>query len=109
MSSGVHSTFGSYRSILICLSFTDIVVTRYLRLIATAILYAWLYNSSGGSLFLVMVAHAAYDITVPVMPEVGDGPILVALSEVAAAMIVVLVTDRRTLTSRRAPVQAIGA
>ncbi|MGZ6392310.1 MAG: CPBP family intramembrane glutamic endopeptidase [Ktedonobacterales bacterium] len=33
------------------------VVQTYVRLIATAILYAWLYNSTHGSLFLVMVAQ----------------------------------------------------
>jgi membrane protease YdiL (CAAX protease family) len=92
-----------------CLSLTDVVVTQYLRLLATAVLYAWLYNSSGGSLFLVMVAHGAYDVTVPLMPEVGGGPIIIALSEAALAIIVVLMTDRRTLTFRRVEAQASGA
>lgn len=83
-----------------CLTLTDIVVTQYLRLIATAVLYAWLYNSSGGSLFLVMVAHAAHNFTVQLMPQAGGGPILIALSYVAAAILVVLLTDARTLTHR---------
>jgi uncharacterized protein len=92
-----------------CLSLTDVIVTQYLRMIAMAVIYAWLYNSSGGSLFLVMVAHAAYDLTVPLMPEVGGGPIVIALSEVAAAVIVVLLTNRRTLTLRRMEAQATEA
>ena len=31
----------------------------YLRLISTAVLYAWLYNSTGGSLLVVLVAHGS--------------------------------------------------
>jgi len=92
-----------------CLSLTDIVVTQYLRLIATAVLYAWLYNSSGGSLFLVMVAHAAHNVTVDLLPQVGGSAIIVALSYVAAAVIVVLLTDARTLTRRSTGAQVAGA
>lgn len=92
-----------------CLSLTDVLVTQYLRLIATAVIYTWLYNSSGGSLFLVMLAHGTYDVTVPLMPQVGGGPIPVALSEVALAIIVILMTHARTLTRRRVETQAAGA
>jgi membrane protease YdiL (CAAX protease family) len=81
-----------------CLSLTDVIVTQYLRLIATAVIYAWLYNSAKGSLFLVMVAHAAHNITVDLMPMVGGSAVIVAWSYVAVAIVVILITDSRTLT-----------
>jgi membrane protease YdiL (CAAX protease family) len=81
-----------------CLSLTDVIVTQYLRLIATAVIYAWLYNNTKGSLFLVMVAHAAHNITVDLMPMVGGSAVIVAWSYVAVAIVVILITDSRTLT-----------
>jgi membrane protease YdiL (CAAX protease family) len=81
-----------------CMSLTDVIVTQYLRLIATAVIYAWIYNSTKGSLFLVMVAHAAHNITVDLMPEVGGSAVIVALSYVAVAIAVALMTDPQTLT-----------
>jgi uncharacterized protein len=81
-----------------CMSLTDVMVTQYLRLIATAVIYAWIYNSTKGSLFLVMVAHAAHNITVDLMPQVGGSAVIVALSYVGVAVVVVLMTDPRTLT-----------
>ncbi len=83
-----------------CLSLTEVLVTQYLRLIATAVIYALIYNSTKGSLFLVMVAHAAHNITVDLMPMVGGSAVIVALSYVAVAIVVVLMTDRQTLTRR---------
>ena len=74
------------------------IVTQYLRLIATAVIYAWIYNSTKGSLFLVMVAHAAHNITVDLMPMVGGSAAIVAWSYVAVAIVVILITDSRTLT-----------
>jgi membrane protease YdiL (CAAX protease family) len=81
-----------------CMSLTDVIVTQYLRLIATAVIYAWIYNSTKGSLFLVMVAHAAHNITVDLMPEVGGSAVIVALSYVAVAIAVALMTGPQTLT-----------
>jgi membrane protease YdiL (CAAX protease family) len=81
-----------------CLSLTEVLVTQYFRLIATAVIYAWIYNSTKGSLFLVMVAHAAHNITVDLMPQVGGSAVIVAWSYVAVAIVVVLMTDPRTLT-----------
>ena len=83
-----------------CLSLTDVVVTQYLRLIGTAVIYGWLYNSSNGSLFLVMLAHAAHNLTVDLMPQVGGSSVIVALSYVAVAVVVALLTDPRTLKFR---------
>jgi membrane protease YdiL (CAAX protease family) len=84
-----------------CLSLKDVMVTQYLRLIATAVIYAWIYNGTNGSLFLVMVAHAAHNFTVDLMPQVGGSPVIIALSYVAVAILVVLMTDPRTLGGRR--------
>ncbi len=81
-----------------CMSLTEVLVTQYFRLIATAVIYAWIYNSTKGSLFLVMVAHAAHNITVDLMPQVGGSAVIVALSYVAVAIVVAFMTDPRTLT-----------
>jgi hypothetical protein len=82
------------------MSLSDVLVTQYLRLIATAVIYAWIYNSTKGSLFVVMVAHAAHNLTVGLMPMVGGSAVIVALSYAAVAVVVVLMTDPRTLTFR---------
>jgi membrane protease YdiL (CAAX protease family) len=84
------------------ISLADVVVTQYLRLMATAIIYRWIYNSTKGSLSIVMLTHAAYNFTVDLMLQVGGSPVIVALTYVAVAIIVVLLTDPRTLTRVRA-------
>jgi hypothetical protein len=81
-----------------CLSLTDVIVTQYLRLIATAVIYGWIYNSTKGSLFLVMLAHTRHNIWTNLMPNVGGRPVIVALSYVVVAIIVVLMTNPGTLT-----------
>jgi hypothetical protein len=50
------------------------------------------------SLLVVMVAHAAHNITVDLVPMVGGSAVIVALSYVVVAIIVVLMTDPQTLT-----------
>ena len=80
-----------------CLSLTDVLVTQYLRLIATAVVYGWMYNSTKGSLLLVMLAHAGHNLWTNLLPAVGGRPAIVALSYVAVAVVVVLMTDPRTL------------
>jgi hypothetical protein len=49
-----------------------------------------------------MVAHAAHNITVGLMPQVGGSAVVVAWSYVAVAIVVVLMTDPQTLTARTA-------
>jgi CAAX protease family protein len=66
-----------------------------LRMVATAILYGWLYIRTGGSLPVVMLAHAGHNIAVDVLPfadapEGGGFPltiisILYALASLPAA------------------------
>jgi len=81
------------------------VAQTYIRLISTAVIYAWIYNSTGGSLPAVMVAHAAHNIDSGFIPGASIdpthlGPLLGALWYVAAAIVIVLATNRGTLTRR---------
>jgi membrane protease YdiL (CAAX protease family) len=81
------------------------VAQTYIRLISTAVIYAWIYNSTRGSLPAVMVAHAAHNIVSSFIPGASVdpthlGPLLGSLCYAAAAIIVVLATNRETLTRR---------
>ena len=82
-------------------SWTDFPQT-YLRLTSTAILYAWLFNSTRGSLLLVLVAHGAYNIDNSIVgtpaSDIHTIPIIVASLHALAAIIVVAATNPRTLT-----------
>ena len=83
------------------LTVSDLAQT-YIRLISTAIIYAWIYNSTNGSLFLVMVAHAGHNIATYLVPIPAAGaqvvPVIVALLYLAAATAVVLIAGPRTLS-----------
>ncbi|HEV3136358.1 MAG TPA: type II CAAX endopeptidase family protein [Pirellulales bacterium] len=78
------------------------LVQTYLRLISTSILYAWLFNSTNGSLVLMMVAHAGHNLAIDFVPMPEKGApvvaLIVAFLYMAAALAVVLSTDPRTLT-----------
>ncbi len=72
----------------------------YIRLISTSIIYAWMYNSTRGSLFLVMVAHAGHNIAATVIGVPSNGvyqQLIVALLYLLAAIAVVLATDVQSL------------
>lgn len=85
-------------------NWTDFPQT-YLRLTSTAVLYAWLFNSTRGSLLLVLLAHGAFNIDNSIVQtpasDVHTIPIIVAILHGVAALGVVLATDPRTLTWRR--------
>ena len=85
---------------------TPDLVQTYIRLISTAIIYAWIYNSTNGSLFLVMVAHAGHNLATEMVGTPAEGsqivPLLIALLYLTVALVVVLVTDPRTLSRRNA-------
>lgn len=70
-----------------------IALETYARLIATSVIYAWIFNATGGSLLLVMLAHAGHNIAVRVVaPPPGsdtDLPLLVAALYVVVAILVV--------------------
>jgi membrane protease YdiL (CAAX protease family) len=66
-------------------AFLDGAPRSLLRMVATAILYAWLYIRTGGSLPVVMLAHAGHNIAVDVLsfsdaPEGGGFPLTVISS-----------------------------
>lgn len=79
-----------------------------MRLIGTAVIYAWIYNSTGGSLLAVMVAHAGHNIGTSFIPDPPNDPahlkpIIDAVLYAVVAVVVVLATNRRTLTARLLP------
>jgi uncharacterized protein len=83
-------------------TWSDVVLT-FVRLIATSIVYAWIYNGTQGSLLIVMLAHAGHNLAVrfvPVADSVQHGDPIVAMLYVLAAIVVVLATRSRWL---RAP------
>lgn len=67
------------------------LLAGYLRLISTAVLYGWLYNATG-SLLIVMVAHAAHNVAVTVIPTPegshGLWHLVLALGYVVVAVVV---------------------
>jgi membrane protease YdiL (CAAX protease family) len=81
---------------------TDIVAT-YLRLTSTAVIYAWIYNSTNGSLLIVMIAHLGHNLAVSLIPTPADGGqqhLITALLYLVAATVIVFTTDARTLCVR---------
>lgn len=85
-----------------------IVVETYIRLIGTSVVYAWIFNGSGGSVLLAMLAHAGHNIAnrIVVTPPDGasDVPLIVAvLYALAATLLAVFASDRLRASPRRAP------
>lgn len=73
------------------------------RLIAMSVVFAWMFNSTQGSLLAVMLAHAGYNLGIRLVPSVtGDhaDPFAIALLVLAAVLIGVVYGARRL--SRRA-------
>jgi membrane protease YdiL (CAAX protease family) len=77
--------------------------------IALSLLLTWVYNSTDRSLLLVSIAHASVNVwmanlwgrAVAALPSTAGGPdpaILYAAALTVAAVLLVLCTDRRTLT-----------
>jgi len=50
-------------------------IQTYVRLIGTAVIYAWIYNSTGGSLLAVMIAHAGHNIGTSFIPDPPNDPV----------------------------------
>jgi membrane protease YdiL (CAAX protease family) len=88
---------------------TDAAAT-YVRLTSTAVIYAWMYNSTHGSLFIAMIAHLGHNLAASLIPTPSDGGqqhLITALLYFVAATIVILTTDARTLRAR-APIGLIS-
>ncbi len=67
------------------------------RLMAMSILFAWLFNSAQGSLWIVMLAHAGYNLGIRLVPSVtGDhaDPFVVGVFAVAALVVAVMTGPR---------------
>jgi membrane protease YdiL (CAAX protease family) len=82
---------------------TSDVVQTYVRLVGTAVIYAWIYNSTGGSLLAVMVAHAGHNIGTSFIPDPSNDPnhlkpLIDAVLYAVVAIAVIVATNRRTLT-----------
>ena len=73
----------------------------FIRLISTSIVYAWLFNSTRGSLLIVMLAHAGHNLAVRFVPLAGSvqhgDPIVTGLY-VLAAVVVLVSTGSRWLS-----------
>lgn len=83
---------------------TDAVAT-YVRLISTAIVYAWMYNSTNGSLLIAMLAHLGHNLAASLIPTLADGGrqhLIIALTYLVVAVVVVLMTQQRTLRRPKA-------
>ena len=52
-------------------TWSDAILT-FVRLISTSIVYAWLFNSTRGSLLIVMLAHAGHNLAVRFVPLAGS-------------------------------------
>jgi membrane protease YdiL (CAAX protease family) len=66
----------------------------YVRLISTAVIYGWIYARTGGSLLLVMLAHAGHNIAVNLLPSAilstDAVPLLIAVLYAAVAVTLVV-------------------
>jgi membrane protease YdiL (CAAX protease family) len=86
---------------------SDLIQT-FVRLMATAVIYAWIYNSTNGSLLAVMIAHAGHNIWTAFIPGPPDdpahvSPIIGAALYALVALVVVAFTNWHTLTRNRGP------
>lgn len=83
---------------------TDAAAT-YIRLTSTAVIYAWMYNSTNSSLFLAMIAHMGHNLAASLIPtpaDQGQQHLITALLYFVAAVIVIFTTNARTLRRKSA-------
>jgi membrane protease YdiL (CAAX protease family) len=81
---------------------TDALAT-YVRLTSTAVIYAWMYNSTNGSLLVTMIAHFGHNLSASLIPtpaDAGQQHLITALLYFIAAMIVVSIGSAHTLRTR---------
>jgi membrane protease YdiL (CAAX protease family) len=81
------------------------MMATYIRLTSTAVIYAWMYNSTRGSLFIAMIAHLGHNLAASLIPTSADGGgqhLIIALLYFVAATSLIFTTDAGTLR-RRSP------
>lgn len=82
-----------------------VLISTYVRMVSTAVVYAWLYNSTGGSLPVVMLAHLGHNLAVQFVGGADEAELVIAVLYFLVAAAVVLVTQGRLrsprLTARR--------
>jgi membrane protease YdiL (CAAX protease family) len=74
--------------------------------VSTAIVYAWMYNSTNGSLFIAMLAHLGHNLAaslIPIPPDGGRQHLIIALTYFVVAVVVVLSTQPQTLCRTQVP------
>jgi membrane protease YdiL (CAAX protease family) len=77
-------------------------VQSYVRLISTAVIYAWVYNRTGGSVLLVMLAHAGHNIAIDLMPPANDTVgLVIAFAHLAIAAVIIRVVGPDLGASQR--------
>jgi membrane protease YdiL (CAAX protease family) len=81
-----------------------IVPTFTLGILAGSILLAWLYRASGGSVFIVAVWHATYNLVAGTAAAHGLVAAVVSTGVMVWAVVIVIVEIRRTIKARRRPV-----
>ena len=80
------------------------IALTFVRLTATSVVYAWLLNSTRGSLLIVMLAHAGHNIAVqvvPLPPGTQQGDPVTAILYLVAAVVVVFVYGAKWLSKTR--------
>jgi uncharacterized protein len=85
---------------------TDAVAT-YIRLTSTSIVYAWMYNSTDGSLLIAMLSHLGHNLAASFVltpPDGGGQHLIVSFAYLLVAVVVLLMTEPRTLRRRASPV-----
>jgi membrane protease YdiL (CAAX protease family) len=78
-----------------------VLAATLIRMVSTAVVYAWIYNGTGGSLLLVMLAHVGHNVAVTVVGGSADTGLLTALLYLGVAVAIVCATASRTLTRAR--------
>lgn len=77
-------------------------LATYIRLTSTAVIYAWMYNSTDSSLLIAMIAHLGHNLAVSLVAtprDEGQQHLIIALLYFFAAIVIMSATRARTLRS----------
>jgi membrane protease YdiL (CAAX protease family) len=81
----------------------------FFGIVSGSIFLAWLYRASGGSVFIVAVWHATYNLFSGTAAAHGTVAAIVSTGVMASAVVIVIVELRRWLTGRRTPAELTPA